>query len=333
MAFVMKSMASVRRHGWDCLKANSRSHCASQVAGEAYLFQRNQIAEGIHGIRVAAGFTLLILLSGCATHKPAVSSKQAAWPITNGLHLKFHAITLAPDAVPAEYSYEPGKGKRGSAKEAITDAAEFGLGGPALAVIIPGAMFVDSVQTAERWEQVAFVTGVGVVAGSVIGVGAFVAGPAVAAHGVIQSLQTVSPQELAEREADLRKALKQVASQEQFHHFLLASAQEKSPDRLSAIDVDTRPAVLPPQVDAVLEARIEELRLERVGNTEGSYCLWITAHARLVRKVDGDLIYEQSVKFRSGKALFLDWTYAGALEGVAQTGYRALADYFTSLIL
>jgi len=113
----------------------------------------------------------------------------------------------------------------------------------------------------------------------------------------------------------------------------LTSAQEKSPDRLSAIDVDTRPAVLPPQVDAVLEARIEELRLERVGSTEGSYCLWITAHARLVRKLDGDLIYEQSVKFRSGRALFLDWTDAGALESVAQTGYRALADYFTSLIL
>ena len=333
VAFVMKTMASLRRHWWNCLKTDPRSRYARQVAGQACLFQNNQIAGRINGIRFAAGFTLVILLSGCATHKPAVSSKQAAYPITNGLHLKFHAATLVPDAMPAEYSYEPAKGKRGSAKEALTDAAEFGLGGPALAVIIPGAMFVSSTQTAERWEQVAFITGVGVVAGTVIGVGAFVAGPAVAAHGIIQSLQTVSPQELAERETDLRKAFKQVASQEQFHHFLLTSAQEKSPDRLIAIDVDPQPAVLPRQADAVLEARIEELRLERVGNTEGSYCLWITAHARLVRKLDGDLIYEQSVKFRSGRALFLDWTDAGALESVTQTGYRALADYFTSLIL
>src|SRR5882672_4338746 len=98
------------------------------------LFQNNQIAERINGIRFAAGFTLVILLSGCATHKPAVSSKQAAYPITNGLHLKFHAATLVPDAMPAEYSYEPAKGKRGSAKEALTDAAEFGLGSPALEI-------------------------------------------------------------------------------------------------------------------------------------------------------------------------------------------------------
>src|SRR6266850_1911797 len=109
----------------------------------------------------------------------------------------------------------------------------------------PGAMFVSSAQTAERWEQVAFITGIGVVAGTVIGVGAFVAGPAVAAHGIIQSLQTVSPQELAERETDLRKAFKQVALQEQFHHFLLTSAQEKSPDRLIAIDVDPQPGPRP----------------------------------------------------------------------------------------
>jgi len=254
-------------------------------------------------------------------------------PITNRLHLEFQAAALVGDAMPAEYSYEPGKGKRASAKEAITDAAKFGLGGPAIAVILPGTIFVHSVQTAERYEQVAFVTGIGVVAGSIVALGAFVAGPAVAAHGIIQSLRTVSPLELAEREADLRKALKHAASQEQFHRFLLASAEEKSPDRLSAIDVDTGPAGLRREADAVLEARIEELRLERVGNTEGSYCLWITAHARLMRKVDGDLIYEQTVKFRSGRALFLDWTYAGAVEGVAQTGYRALADYLASLIL
>ena len=328
----MKTMTCVRRPGWSGLTADSLYHSVRQIADQGCPLPRRQTAEGIYGIPFATGLTMLLLLSGCATQKPSMPSSQVGWQITNGLHLKFRAATLVEDAMPAEYSFEPGKGKRGSAKEAITDAAEFGLGGPALAVIIPGSIFVNSIQTAERYEQVAFVTGVGVLAGSAIAVGAFVAGPAVAAHGIIQSLQTVSPQELAERESDLRKALGHVAAQEQFHHFLVASAEERFPNRL-VTDLDTLPPTLRRESDALLQARIEELRLERVGNTEGSYCLWITAHLRLVQKVDGHVIYEQSVKFRSGKALFLDWTYAGALEGVAQTGYRALADYFTNLIL
>src|SRR2546423_5158973 len=77
MAFVVKSMASVRRHGWNCLKANSRSRCASQVPAEAYLFQRNQIAEGIDGIRVAAGLHPLIFFNSFAPHQPPASFQQS----------------------------------------------------------------------------------------------------------------------------------------------------------------------------------------------------------------------------------------------------------------
>ena len=81
---------------------------------------------------------------------------------------------------------------------------------------------------------------------------------------------------------------------------------------------------------AVLEARIDQLRLERGRSDEGSYFLLIKAHARLVRKGEGGLLYEQSVEYRSGRALFLDWTDHGAVQGVADTGYRALAEYFVS---
>src|SRR5215471_8761611 len=85
VAFVMETMASVRRYRWHCLKANLRSCYARPVAGQACLLHRNQIAQGINGIRVAAGLTFLILMGGCSTHKPSVSSRQAPLPITNRL--------------------------------------------------------------------------------------------------------------------------------------------------------------------------------------------------------------------------------------------------------
>ena len=83
----------------------------------------------------------------------------------------------------------------------------------------------------------------------------------------------------------------------------------------------------------MLEARIEEFRLERAGAGDTSYILRIQARTRLVRAVDGVVLYDQTSEYRSGPELFVDWTLHDAFESVADTGYRALADHIVQQIL
>src|SRR5260221_13850209 len=127
--------------------------------------------------------------------------------------------------------------------------------------------------------------------------------------------------------------MSEIAAQEQFQRFLLKVATEKSPGRLVAIPADDQSEKLPDAVDTVLEARVEELRLERSRSDEGSYFLRIKVRARLVRVADRTLLYEQPVEYRSSHSLFLDWTLHSAVEGVAESGYRALAQYIVDRIL
>jgi hypothetical protein len=46
--------------------------------------------------------------------------------------LQFRAAVLADDTTPATYSFQEAKGKLGSTREALSDAAEIAVGGPAL---------------------------------------------------------------------------------------------------------------------------------------------------------------------------------------------------------
>jgi len=274
----------------------------------------------------------LVVLSGCATRQPAISSAPGALASTNGVSLPFRTAVIARDSTPATYSFQKARGKLGSAKEGLTDAAEIAVTGPALGIIVPGVIIGETIRSAPDEGAVLFGAALAGAAGGVAVAGAAVVIPAVAAKGVIRSWKTVSPQELAEREADLQIALKEVAAQERFQQFLLATADKVSPGRLVAMELKGQPEPAS-TADAMYEARIEELRLERAGSDEGSYFLRIKARARLLRRAGGGLLYEQSVEYRSGHALFLDWTPHGALQGVAETGYRALAEYLVGRIL
>jgi hypothetical protein len=168
----------------------------------------------------------------------------------------------------------------------------------------------------------------------VTAIGAALAGPVVGAEGLVRSLRKVRPAELAEREAALTNALSQMAAQEQFRGALLQSGTEKiragfflpeskSPSEASATG----------GADAILEARVDDLRLERAGSSEDSYILRIKTHVRVVRVADGAVCFEQKVEYQSGRALFLDWTMHGAVEGVAETGYQALAEHYVDRLL
>ncbi len=275
---------------------------------------------------------LLILLSGCCTQHPTISTAPGAHGHSKESSLQFSVAALAGDSTPATYSFQQAKGKRGSAREGLLDSAEMAVTGPVQCIMVSGDILDWTIRSAQDEGQVLFGTALAGAAGGATALGVALVAPAVAAKGLIRSWTTVSPRELAERTADLEEALKEVAAQERFQHLLLARVEAESPGRIVAMGPECNDEPGKPSVDAVLEARIDQLRLERVGSDEGSYFLRIKAHARLIRKEGSGVLYEQPVEYRSGRALFLDWTDHGAVQGVADTGYLALADYFAGQI-
>src|SRR5436309_15948753 len=92
---------------------------------------------------------LLVLLTGCATHQPALSSAPGALARTNGLSLPFRTAILARDSTPATYSFQKAKGKLGSAREGLSDAAEIAVTGPALGIIVPGVIIGERIRCAQ----------------------------------------------------------------------------------------------------------------------------------------------------------------------------------------
>ena len=232
--------------------------------------------------------------------------------------------------MPATYSFQQAKGKLGSAREGLLDSAEMAVTGPAHCVMATGVILDGTIRCAQDEGGLIFGTALAGAAGGATAVGVALVAPAVAVKGLIGSWTTVSPRELAERAADLEESLKEVAAQERFRRLLLASAERECPGRIVAMGLECYDEPTNHSVDAELEARIDQLRLERVGSDEGSYFLRIKAHARLIQREGGGVLYEQSVEYRSGRALFLDWTYHSAVQGVVDTGYLALSEYFVS---
>jgi hypothetical protein len=113
----------------------------------------------------------------------------------------------------------------------------------------------------------------------------------------------------------------------------MQAGSEAFPGGFSTIHSQENPAETKPSPAAVLEARVDSVRLEKAGSSEGSFILHIKTQARLVRVSDGLVCFQKEAEFRSGKDLFLDWTYHGSIQTVAETGYRSLARYYISQAL
>jgi len=114
---------------------------------------------------------------------------------------------------------------------------------------------------------------------------------------------------------------------------LLKAASQDNRCRLALVESEHDPDPNRGHVDTVLLARVEELRLEKVGAGDTSFALRIKVRTRLVRMSDGAVLYDQPAEYRSGTCLFLDWTLHNAFQSVADTGYRALAEQIAAQIL
>jgi hypothetical protein len=250
---------------------------------------------------------LALLLGGCATERGENSKSSGGLGSAESPVSAFGTIAFAEECSPASFSYQKAKGKLGSAKDAIVDSATVGLSAPVAGVIVAGTLMSATGCEAPGGDPIGGAAMAGAFGGVTL-VGVALAGPVVGAEGLVLSLKKVSPRELAEREVVLTNALCQMAAQQPFREALMEAWAERNPARSLLLESKNSMESTVTDADAILEATVDDLRLERAGSSEGSYFLRIKTHARLARVADGAVGFEQNAEYRSGKALFLDWT-------------------------
>ncbi len=253
---------------------------------------------------MAAAFELL-LQCGCSTAGSTGMIVSSAQPLPEDTRLRLGTVALVPDLRPANFSFDKAKGQIGSAGDWAGTAA--------------GNMLARS--TSEPILDLP------------VGVGTLIAAPVVAVKGAIDAKKHLAPEKLAECETNLVNAMSKMALQQHFHDWLIRAASEQCKGRLVALEEPQDAGSGSVAPESVLEARIEDLRLERTASGDTSYRLRIKCRIRLVRTADGAVLYDQPDEYRSGTCLFSDWTLHNAFESVAETGYRLLAEQCVSRLL
>jgi hypothetical protein len=252
------------------------------------------------------------VLAGCSTGKPSFSSAPVSdlGPRTAAAQLEPGAVAVVCPLKAASFSFQPAQGRVESAGEGAAQAARRVLNTPHL---LPAHVEVLQAQVE-----------------SLAGVVGFVAAPFAAGYGAVRAAhQRIPPDKLAEAQAGLTQAMSAMAGQENLRQAFLQSAGEQTRRRLVPLAPGADASTCG-TASAVVEASLEELRLERTGAGDSSYAMRIKARARLVRQSDGVVLSDGPYEYRSGKAMFIDWSRQGGFEGVAQTGFSRLADEMAS---
>jgi hypothetical protein len=258
--------------------------------------------------QVILGLWGVALVTGCSTNKPSFWSGpvQDVGPQTGSAQVEPGALVVRVPLQPASFSFQPGTGQLETAGDGAARSARAVLDTPNL--LHP------------QLEAVAGVVG-------------FVVAPFAAGYGAVSApRQKAPPDKLLEAEASLSRAMSAMAVQENLQQALLRSVGEQSHRRVLSLAPGSSASTCD-AASAVIEAGLEELRLERTGAGDSSYALRIKARARLVRQADGVVLADRRYEYTSGKAMFIDWTRQGSVEGVAQTGYRRVADEMAGELL
>jgi hypothetical protein len=164
----------------------------------------------------------------------------------------------------------------------------------------------------------------------VVGAGTLILAPFAAARAAVTARHRLDEEQLADSEVSLASAMQAMAEQPRFHQWLLEAANNRRPSQLLSVDqLQQHPRR---RVDAILLARIEELRLERATDSDASFRLYIKASTRLVR-ADGTVLYEQPTEYRSDPGLFVDWARQPSIQNVTDTAYRALSKHLVDQLL
>ncbi len=250
---------------------------------------------------------VLFLLPGCATQKPVGVTHSDAPPPAEPLRLDPGTIAVLTPRTPAGFSFDKADGR--------TDYAADGAGNAAREILTTPHLGDPRAEAAA-------------------GVVGFALAPFAAAVGAVSAgLNKLTPNQLMQSESDLAQAMALMAGQQHLRDCLLKTACDKTHRNLVPIEsMDRSPANRGP-VSAVLETTVEELRLERTASSDASFALLIKTRARLLRTSDGAVLYDQPFEYRSGTALFHEWTLNQAFRNVADTGYRKLAEQMVEQLL
>lgn len=245
-----------------------------------------------------------LLQLGHAAERPAGITRSGV-PAGEPVWLDPGAVVVtAPDA-PAAFSVDRGQGQIESAKDRAQD-------------------FARGVLTIPPTHPVA-----GVLAGGASVVVAPFAALTGSASASGRRLDSVA---LTQVEQKLQNAIAAMAAQRHLRDALLKAASTQSHRRFLPVQALANPSSPTVTVSALLESKLEELRLERTGKGDESFALRMKARARVVRASDGKVLYDEPFEYLSGTGLFLDWSLGSSLQNVADTGYRKLAERMTECL-
>ena len=159
------------------------------------------------------------------------------------------------------------------------------------------------------------------------GAGRLIVAPFAALYGAASGkLQKLDPAAFSRSEWNLHAAMEAMAAQSHLRDALLKVAATQTQRQLLPMQALANPKTSGGPIGAIVETKVEELRLERTGKGDDSFALRMKARARVVRASDGKLMYDEPFEYLSGTALFHDWTLATAVQTVADTGYRKLGE-------
>jgi hypothetical protein len=262
------------------------------------LVLRKMAPQAVHPTTL--GMLAAALLAGCCSTGECSEIARRQGPAFDLAQLEPGAIAVTSPLKPAGFSFQAAQGRVESAADGAANAVRRVLTTPDL-----GYPQLEA------------------------GVGAleFALAPFAAGYGALSSAaQKLPPDKLSEAERDLTEAMGTMADQRHLRQALLQGAGEQTHRRL--ISLESAPAVPPGggSVSALLETQVEELRLERTGTGDSKYGLRIRARARLVRASDGVILQDRPYEYRSGQAMFIDWTRYDGFASVARTGYRQIAE-------
>jgi len=228
--------------------------------------------------------------------------------------MKLGTVAVIATSEPARYGFQKSKGKTGYAADGAGSAAQSVLEG-------------------------GFGSGDGLVA-----LGSLVVCPiAVVVGAVSGGTRKVAPDALAASEADLLRAMAEMANQSLMRDRLVTVAREQAGRVMTIHDEASVPTDMPTDyralrikgVDAVLETSVQDIRLRRTGSRDSSYALFIDTRVSLARAEDGVVLYDHPLQYRSGTSLFIDWTlnHAKPFKAQVETGYENLAEKIVERVL
>jgi hypothetical protein len=272
----------------------------------SWLTKRSPLAPkaaiALMSLSVAAALLLPCERSAASSKDMTVSGIQ---PLSDGIRLQLGTVLLVPDQRPAVFSFDKAKGQIGSAGDWA------------------GAAVGDLLSTSTS-EPILDLP---------LGAVTLIAAPVVAIKDAIAAKQRLTPEKLTECETNLLKAMSEMAGQGHFREWLMKAAGEQCQGRLITLGEGTDGGYNGVAYASVLQARVQEIRLERTGSRDTSYRLRIICRIRLARASDGAVWYDQPVEYHSGTCLFSDWTMPNAFQGPAETGYRLLAEQCVTQLL